>query len=111
MNIPLRLYERSVDNHIDPWQQGAGIRHFEQLFHQETGIKPYIIASLPQPYGQRKQFFGMVDRIASGQGYVESVGLDFLHDSVDAQIRAAVEIPRLRIVAARAMVVASGQID
>ncbi len=62
--------------------------------------------------GQLGESLGLIHRVAAGEGDVGvGVGLDDAHDVVGGHGVAALEVPRLRVVASLAAVAASGTID
>ena len=105
--------EGAVDEGVDIWQDHAHALVGEDLLICEAGVAPDVLAGLLlYAAGQLGEGLDLVERVAAGECDIrELVGLDDLEQFIDRHFPAAGEIPRLRVVTARAMMGAARTID
>lgn len=86
-----------------------GVSH--GFFVQVSGIAPYGIACPVGGSNQaQQQRRWLLERVSARQCDVEAVFLDNCHDLLDGHVVAACTVPRLRVVASRAVMGASGEV-
>lgn len=112
-----RLDERPVDQGVDIGQQrgqgGGGLDFFKRVAGVAPHVEPGLLFDAAQ---QGQEFFRMAEGVASRESDAveQGIGVDFPDDFVNlfvGQWRAGLRIPALRVVAARAAMIASGQIN
>ena len=105
--------ERAVDQCVYIWKDPAHSLVGEDFFVCKAGIAPYVLACLLlYASGELRKGLDLIERITPGKGDIrELVGLDNLEQFIDADFPAAGEVPRLRIVAARAMMGTARTLD
>ena len=111
--ITLCKDEGSIDQHIDPFEEGTLAGMGEDLLKGETRIAPDgLAAALAQAIGQACEGFGLKHRITSREGDVgEWIGQELVKERGDRDGSAMLDVPRLGVVTTRTMVGAASTID
>ena len=111
--ITLCKDEGSIDQHIDPFEEGTLAGMGEDLLKGETRIAPDgLAAALAQAIGQACEGFGLKHRITAREGDVgEWIGQELVKERGDRDGSAMLDVPRLGVVTTRTMVGAAGTID
>lgn len=103
----------AVDQHVDVLKQLRLLLVLEQLFEVVTRVAPdVLLAALLDRLGQLGETLGLEHRVATTEGDVREVVREhFVQDLFGRYPMASADVPRLGIVASRAMVRASGGVD
>ena len=107
------LYEGSVDEHIDALKEPALPRMGEDALECQSGVAPDgLAAARPDGVGESGEGLGLEHGVAACEGHVgERVGEQLPCQLVHGHDGAAEDVPRLGVMASRAVVGASGAVD
>lgn len=109
--VALCFNERAIDKHVDQFEQGCYVGMVSNFFIREPGVTPDGLSERLDFAGKRQDFFGLIQRIASRERYIEVGFTDYLHQFVDRHVMPGIEIPSRRVVTSGTSMTASGKID
>lgn len=111
--IAERLDKGAIDEHVDLAQEGFLARVGKDLLESEAGVAPDGFGrSGADCAGEFGKSFGLEHRVAAAESNIgKRVGEDNVENFGNRGRCAGINVPRLRVVAARAMVGTSRRID
>lgn len=110
--VALTLHKRAIHQHIDLLQQSTPTGIGQKLFNTITRIAPDIMCGMiANDFGQLGESLGLKHRVAAGKGDIQIFGQHLFCHLVDIAQDTPCRIPRLRIMATRAMVGTASAID
>ena len=89
------LNERTIDQHVDLFEESALLRFAKEGFEREAREAPNgLMAACMDGACQLSESFGLIHRVASTEGDISKwVGEDDVHDFIGRHQFALVEIP------------------
>lgn len=105
--------EWAVNQYVDVLKEFTGCGLLKECFIGEASVAPYgFVGFLLDAAGQRGECFDLEEGVAASEGDVgKGVARDVLHEGVEGHFVTCIWVPRLGIVAPRAVVLASCAVD